>query len=683
MAKAKILIVDDEPHIVEMLRLRLEANDFQVEAAYSGQEALKVMEANQDIDTTMTDIMMPGMNGIELLRNIKGHYPDMEVVVITGFASLDTAIEAVRLGAYDYIKKPFEDIAALIRTVEGAIERRKLVLENRQLTEDLSISNEKLKKINLMLGDNVNELVMLHHIVESISGTVSLDEIVDNFLKNLVESLDFRKSLLFIVDEAQNILELRSSAGIKKETLGSVIVSLEDKSRDAVRALDETQPLYLSGFEKQKDELLTKIIDDKSRTVIYYPLRTRERIIGVLMLESDKEVQVKKLHSLQLYINQAALVMENARMFNRLVKINEELKEMDRLKTEFISTVSHELRTPLTAIKEGVALVLDKIVGEINERQERVLEMSKTDVDRLARLIEDLLNISRIESGKVILDRVKVSLSNLIERSLLPVKAMVGEKKIKIEASLSKGLQDVFVDEDRIVQVIVNLLSNAVKFSPEKSTIKISTNPSSKENFIELNIKDQGIGISKKDRGRLFQKFSQIGRKDGPGAKGTGLGLAISKQLISMHEGKIYLKESESEKGSTFSFTVPIYEKGIEERAMLNDNIDSELKRMQRVKGNFTIVSFKLRTALQKKEICELKEKVKAGLPSEEDKIGLYSDKLILSLLKSANKSSASTWSDNIIKSLPKSIKDKIELHILTYPEDGESREELLKRLKE
>ncbi len=538
MSAGKILVVDDEKHIVEMMRLRLEANDFTVAGAYSGPEALQVLEKQKDVEVVMTDIMMPGMDGVELLREMKKNYPDIGTIVITGFAALDTAIEAVRLGAYDYIKKPFNDVQALLHTVKCAVERKRLIVENRNLTAELKVSNEKLKKINLMLGDNVNELVMLHHIVESISGSVPYEQVVETFLKNIVEAMEFRKVLLFTVDEKQNIMELKSCVGIDRNKLGTVIFSLEDKAQDIVRALAEIRPLLLSGFQKDKDELISRIIAEDSRTIIYYPLRVREKAVGVLMLEGRKEVQIRKLHTLELYLNQAVLVMENARMFKRLLDINEELKEMDRLKSEFISTVSHELRTPLTAVKEGVSIVLDGIVGGINNRQERILEMSRRDVDRLARLIEDMLNISRIESGKVILSRSKVSPASLLERSFLSVKALAGEKAVRIETVLAPALPDVFVDEDRVIRVLVNLLSNAVKFSPEGSALKVSARLLEKEKLIEVSVTDQGIGIAAADQDRLFHKFSQIGRKAGPGYQGTGLGLAISKEIVEMHGGR-------------------------------------------------------------------------------------------------------------------------------------------------
>lgn len=682
MSNVRVLVVDDEPHIVDMLKLRLEAGNFDVTAATSGTEALEKL--GMGFDVVMADIMMPEMDGIELLRKIKEGAPDTEVIIMTGFASLDTAIEAVRLGAFDYIRKPFEDVKELMRAIGRAAEKKILVVKNRSLMKEITESNEQLKKINLMLGDNVNELVMLHHIVESISGTISIGQIEDRFLKQLVDSMEFRTALLFLVNESQNIIELKASAGIDAGVFGSVVFSLDDKSHDIVRVLDKPEAVFLRGFDKNlKDKLLSKVVDKDTQNVIYYPLRVRENLIGALVLVSNKELILSRMHTLSLYIHQVSLTMLNARIFAKLVKINEELEEMDKLKTEFISTVSHELRTPLTTIKEGVSIILEGVIGEINERQEHVLEMARGDVDRLARLIEDLLNISRIESGKVVLGRARVSVKVLIGKSLSSAGGALDAKGIRVGMSIEEGLPDVYVDEDKIMQVLVNLISNAVKFSPEGSSITVAAKTLKEEGsgFVEVDIRDQGVGISNEDRDRLFQKFSQINRENGPGYKGTGLGLAISKELVALHEGKIWLKESDPDKGAVFSFTIPVYEPGIEGKTELGDSIAAEIKKSRRVKGDFGLLSIKGIANLSDDEKTALIKKMEEELPSKEGKVGLYSKNMLLILIKNAGKSSIVVWKDNVVSRAGAYIRKDMEIRIVSYPEDGETKEELLKKI--
>ncbi|MFH1791725.1 MAG: response regulator, partial [Candidatus Omnitrophota bacterium] len=447
-----VLIVDDETHIVEMLEVRLKAQGVRVETAASAVEAVDIISKHA-ISVALVDIMMPGMNGIELLREIKEKAPDTEVIIITGYASLGSAIDAVKLGAYDYIKKPFEDIQGLMRTVTGAIGKRVLSLENKRLTEELKEANEKLKDINLMLGENVNELVMLHHVVESISGLLSLDEVINKFMKNLVESLGFRRAALYIADEKKTVLELKRCEGISGSDIKPAVIAMADEMNGIVRAINTNEPVFISDISAGPGSVADSISGDDTKCVVLYPLAVMKKPVGALVLESDEAVQMKKAHSMSLYINQAALIIENARMFKAIVEINEELAAMNQLKSEFISTVSHELRTPLTTVKEGVSIMLDRVVGEINEKQARILEISKQDVDRLSRLIEDLLDISKIESGKISLDRVWAPPRELIDASINSVKGVSSEKKIRINVSCGPDLPEVFIDRDRVIQV--------------------------------------------------------------------------------------------------------------------------------------------------------------------------------------------------------------------------------------
>lgn len=682
MNKGNILVVDDEVHISEMLKLRLEANEFSVKCASSGLEALRVLGEDQEIDVVMSDIMMPGIDGIELMKKIKETHPYKEVILITGFASLETAIEAVRLGGFDYIRKPFEDIPSLLHTVSLAVDKKRIVADRGRIAIELKDSNDKLKRMNLMLGDSVNELVMLHHIVESISETLSVDSLIDKFLHNIVEALEFRRVLLFLKNESHSILELAGNVGFTDKPLGAMTISVADKTKNIVKALSAPEPLLLAGIQKNTDdEFLRKITGEDSRSVIFFPLRVRDDAIGILVLESDKQINVRKINSVKLYINHAALIIANAQMYHRLVKINEELKEMDRLKSEFISTVSHELRTPLTTVKEGISMVLEGIVGEINNRQERVLEMSKKDVDRLSKLIEDLLNISRIDAGKVTLERSRLLIKATIDKACSSTKALTKEKGVELKNACPDGLPFVYADENRVMQVLVNLVANAIKFSSEKGVVTITVRAVDADEFIEIDVKDEGVGIAEEDKSKLFQKFSQLNRVYGPGSKGTGLGLAISKELMTMHGGRIWLKESTLGKGSTFSFTLPVYRPGVEEKILLDDNLDAEIKKAKRVNSVFSMAAFKNRGEATRENMISLRDAVNKGLISEEGLAAIYNEKVVLVLFKGAESTFVRKWQSSFTGLLQKELCKKFECSTISYPEDGQTREELLGRV--
>ncbi|MEE8360017.1 MAG: ATP-binding protein, partial [Candidatus Omnitrophota bacterium] len=240
-------------------------------------------------------------------------------------------------------------------------------------------------------------------------------------------------------------------------------------------------------------------------------------------------------------------------LYNELEIKNTELKKLDQLKSDFVSTVSHELRTPLSIIKEGINLILDEITGKINEKQNKYLSIARQNVDRLERIINDLLNISKIESGKMKLKKQSVFISELIKNVTDSFKPKLKETGIKFKLNLPKKDVEIYVDPDRIMQVFVNLIGNALKFTKE-GHIEISVEGKGQE--IECAISDTGIGIAKEDLPRVFTKFRQFGRQDGPGERGTGLGLVISKGIIEMHKGNIWV-DSTLGKGTSFVFTIP------------------------------------------------------------------------------------------------------------------------------
>lgn len=243
-------------------------------------------------------------------------------------------------------------------------------------------------------------------------------------------------------------------------------------------------------------------------------------------------------------------------LYRELEKNNERLKELDRLKSEFVSMVSHELRTPLTAIKEGISIVLEGLAGEINEEQKEFLNIAKKNVDRLHRLINDVLSFSKLESGKMEFDMRKNSINRAIQESVELLVKTAGEKGLYINTELEQSLEDIEFDYDKIIQVITNLLNNAVKHT-DKGGIIVRSSKDDKGRVIVVKVKDTGKGIKKEDIAKLFYKFQQLGGDKDRKVGGTGLGLAICRQIAERHGGKIWV-ESEYGNGSEFIFTLPI-----------------------------------------------------------------------------------------------------------------------------
>lgn len=241
-------------------------------------------------------------------------------------------------------------------------------------------------------------------------------------------------------------------------------------------------------------------------------------------------------------------------MLEDLQEAKEELQELDKLKSDFISTVSHELRTPLTIIKEGVSIVLDGFYGTVNDDQKKLLLASKNNVDRLMRIINGLLDISKIEAHKVELKKEELDLCVAVREAIEEMKPHVEESNLALSLKYSAKSIKVSADSDKLEEILINLISNAVKFTARGG--KISVEVLDKREVAEISVADTGQGISKENQGKLFEKFQQFGRVAGPGERGTGLGLSIAKGLVEMHGGKLWV-ESELKKGTKFTFTIP------------------------------------------------------------------------------------------------------------------------------
>jgi len=232
-----------------------------------------------------------------------------------------------------------------------------------------------------------------------------------------------------------------------------------------------------------------------------------------------------------------------------------ERKRVDQLKDDFVSTVSHELRTPLSIVKQGLSLLLDKIPGSLGEKQEKILTIAKDNIDRLARIINSLLDVSKIESGRVGLRRERLDIAHLIQQVAETFQVKMAEKTLELKVEVPQEGCGVYADADKITQVFTNLVGNAMKFTQE-GYIKISA--AEKGNEVECTVADTGIGISKENLPKVFDRFQQFGRTAGGGEKGTGLGLAIAKGLVELHYGTIRF-QSTLGKGTQFIFTLPKY----------------------------------------------------------------------------------------------------------------------------
>src|SRR5262245_25864397 len=302
------------------------------------------------------------------------------------------------------------------------------------------------------------------------------------------------------------------------------------------------------------------------RTLLATPLLPKGKAFGAIVIrrEEVRPFSAEQIELLRTFADQAVIAIENVRLFReiqeksrQLEAANERLQELDRLKSDFVSNVSHELRTPLTAIKGAVDLLLREVPGPLNENQTHHLSRVRSNTQHLAGLINDLLDLSKIEEGKIELDAGRVSLGGLLHEVMETVNLMAAEKPVLLEVEVPEPSVLVWADRNKVKQVLMNLIGNAIKFTPSGGRIAVST-ANDRRGWVRVSIHDAGPEIPVSEQEKIFEKFYQVTQDGSPKPKGTGLGLANSKSLVELHGGKIWV-ESEEGRGSTFSFTLPIW----------------------------------------------------------------------------------------------------------------------------
>ena len=366
-------------------------------------------------------------------------------------------------------------------------------------------------------------------------------------------------------------------------------------------------------------------------------------------------------------------------------------KLTNQLKDDFISTVSHELRTPLAITKEGISLILDKVVGPLESKQEAILVTAKENIDRLARIIDSLLDVSKIEAGRVDLKKKLLDLGAIVRSSVAPFERRLQEKGLELRLSIPGNEIQAYVDPDKMTQVITNLMGNAIKFT-EKGFVQVTVTETQDE--IRCAVSDSGVGVSTEDMPKLFTKFQQFGRMHGAGEKGTGLGLTIVKGIVELHNGQIRA-ESTLGKGTTISFTLPKYlhEKLLKES--VRDGMRIAVKNGSQTSLVIgTILDFEhVRRELPIDQLNVILEDVRGILKSSLRQSGDDSFQdlgEVAVVLTDCGKESAEAVKKRLRKIsedylVKKSLNGRIRLHfgVSTYPDDAPEEEGLIQKAKE
>jgi signal transduction histidine kinase/GGDEF domain-containing protein len=370
-----------------------------------------------------------------------------------------------------------------------------------------------------------------------------------------------------------------------------------------------------------------------------------------------------------------------------LKETTDRLNKALELKTEFISTVSHELKTPLSITREAINIILDKTIGEVNNKQEKILISARENIDRLGRIINGLLDVERIEAGKIELQKTQVDITSLIKKITLSLEPAAKKKSLILKTNLPHKNVDIYVDQDRISQVITNLIANSIKYT-EKGSIEILLIDKEKE--IECRVSDTGVGIAKEELPKLFDRFQRFRH----GSKGgTGLGLSIVKGIVELHKGKICI-DSTPGKGTQFVFILPKYSPEELILEYVNNGIISAKEKDSKM--SLIIISidenYKLTKKIQLEELHSIlmgmEEAVDNSLRKAGDAVVKVAGEVIV-ILTGCDKENALRVEGRLEKVIEdflneKKILNKIKIIMgcATYPDEAKEDIQLIKKAK-
>jgi signal transduction histidine kinase len=317
---------------------------------------------------------------------------------------------------------------------------------------------------------------------------------------------------------------------------------------------------YEEVTDTQVGRLLKAVEKQGFRGLLLAPLEAKNELLGLvcLLYRQDEAIAESAVPTLRALCDQVALVVRNIQYNEELAQKNDELTHLDQLKSDFMATMSHELRTPLTSIIGYSDMLLSGMTGELNEKQSTFVDSILKGGESLLNLINDVLDLTKIEAGRLELNREPVDLRAALLGVLPVIKPRAQDKRIRISTFLPTDLPLVSADPGKLNQILLNLLTNGVKYSHENGGVSVEARTTGE--LVEIWINDTGIGIAKEDQDKVFQRFTQIDSSATRSQGGTGLGLAIVKELVELHGGTIRL-QSKLGKGSSFIFTVPISNK--------------------------------------------------------------------------------------------------------------------------
>ena len=496
-----VLLIEDDK-IDQMAFKRLVENEglpYDCEIAGSVSEAQSILRSER-FDVVIADYLLGDGTAFDILDLVK----NSPIIFVTGAGNEEIAAEAWKAGAYDYLIKDNERkyLKAVPITVENAIKHKKM------------------------------------------------EEILDQKQKNLEAIFDAVPVGMLLVDE--NMIVRRVNDAIKQMVHSEYLQIINQRLGGALSCVNST---YDEKGCMYSPACATCIFRKTTERVLDSQQSVRElEVRPTFIVDNEKVSPWLRISAEPVIIDGCKHVVIVVDDITQRKQAKEKLKETMEMKSQFISTVSHELRTPLTCMKEAVAVVLDGSAGVISRKQEHFLNIAKRNIDRLAALVNDVLDFQKLEAGSMKFDMRENDIVEVVEYAHNTMASIVKKKGLDFSIELEEKLPKARFDSDKIIQVLTNLIGNAIKFTPEQGKICVRVRCQAEE--LVISVSDTGIGIPKKDLPKIFDRFYCVHRPNKQ-SQGTGLGLAIVKQIVMIHNGRIEV-ESEVDKGTTFTIFLPL-----------------------------------------------------------------------------------------------------------------------------
>lgn len=521
MAKERILIAEDEWFVRDICVRAIAEDGYQVRAVAGGAEAIEAAR-DQTYDLFLTDVRMPGVSGLEAFKAIQEFTPQIIGVAMTGYATMETAIQALQLGFHDFILKPFTP-----QDVRNAIAR---ALEQRRLREE----NARLRA-----------MIPLYQLTHAFMTITSLDELLRRVIEVAQQeaAVDMVAILLFAGQSGR--LAVRAAAGLPDAAQQMAAIADQEALE---RALSAGQPLIWTGEQTASFALAPDV-----SALITVPLITQGQPVGLMMVGKrapGATFTYGDMELLSVLGTQAAVAIKNAQLFAEIQEAYRRVGESDYLKSEFIAIASHELRTPLASILGYIEMLTYEATGETLEYLSIVLDQA----NRLRDIVNDMLSLTDLRAGITELMWADIPLAEAIARAIEPLKAQLESQAVQVVTEIAADCASIRADPERLSLILEKLASNAIKFSPPGEKVTIRARADGDRAIISVS--DRGPGIPAEAQQHLFTPFYQTEESLRRTHGGMGLGLAIAKGMVELHGGEIWV-ESTPGQGATFSFSIP------------------------------------------------------------------------------------------------------------------------------